>query len=152
MKKVVLYTDGACKTKSLHGGWGYYLEYTEDNGEIISYQDSGNERNSTNNKMELTAVIKGLEKLTKPCEIDLYSDSQYVVKGINEWLKGWIRNNWVNSLGEPVKNQELWKIIVEFLKDNKVNAIWVKAHNGNEKNELVDNLADLAANELYNIE
>ncbi|MEI3410756.1 MAG: ribonuclease HI [Clostridia bacterium] len=137
MEKVVIYTDGACSGNPGPGGWGSILMYKENKKEIF-----GNKENTTNNVMELTAVIEGLKLLKFPCEVDLYSDSAYVVNAFDKgWIYGWLKNNWVNSSKEPVKNKELWQELYNLTKIHKVNFIKVKGHADNEFNNRCDELA-----------
>ena len=135
MKEINLYTDGACSGNPGPGGWAFILEYKN-----VQKEMSGAEKFTTNNKMELLAVIEGLKVIKEPCIINLYSDSQYVIKSINEWLSGWIAKGWKNSSGE-VKNKELWQLYVELAKQHVIKGIWVKAHNGHILNERCDTLA-----------
>lgn len=132
--KVVIYTDGACSDN--RGGWAATLSC---NGESINIM--GNDPNTTNNRMELLAVIKALEILQVSCDVEIYSDSQYVVKGIMSWLKSWERNNWKTQEGRPVSNQDMWKQLKELISKHKVRAYWVKGHADNEQNNVVDSLA-----------
>lgn len=144
MEKVVIYTDGACSGNPGPGGWGTILFYKDLKKEIW-----GNKKDTTNNVMELTAVIEGLKLLKYPCEVDLYSDSAYVVNGFEKgWIYGWIKNNWVNSSKEPVKNKELWLELYNLTKIHKVNFIKVKGHSDNEFNNRCDELARNAIKEL----
>lgn len=136
MKKINLYSDGSSLGNPGPGGYGTILEY---NGNIKEL--SGGEENTTNNKMELKGVIEGLKALKEPCEVNIYSDSKYVVQGINEWLSGWVRNNWKNASKKPVKNIEFWQEYIEVSKPHKVFANWVKGHNGHPQNERCDELA-----------
>ena len=136
MEKVVIYTDGACSGNPGPGGWGSILMYKGNKKEIF-----GNKENTTNNVMELT-VIEGLKLLKFPCEVDLYSDSAYVVNAFDKgWIYGWLKNNWVNSSKEPVKNKELWQELYNLTKVHKVNFIKVKGHADNEFNNRCDELA-----------
>ena len=137
MEKVIIYTDGACSGNPGPGGWGVVLMYKENKKEI-----SGGKQNTTNNVMELTAVIEGLKLLKYPCEVDLYSDSAYVVNAFKQgWIYNWMKNNWQTSGKEPVKNQELWKELYSLTKTHKVNFIKVKGHSDNEYNNRCDELA-----------
>ena len=133
MKKVKLFADGSSLGNPGPGGWGVVLEY---NG--IQKQFSGGEKNTTNNKMELTAIIEGLKKLKEPCEVEIISDSNYVIKAINEWLDSWIKTDWKKG---KVKNIELWKKYLEVSKPHKIKATWIKGHNGHRENEICDKLA-----------
>ena len=137
MEKVVIYTDGACSGNPGPGGWGAILMYKGVKKEI-----SGGNKQTTNNIMELTAVIEGLKMLKFPCEVDLYSDSAYVVNAFEQkWLDNWLKKNWRTASGESVKNKELWKELYELTKLHKVNFIKVKGHSDNEYNNRCDELA-----------
>jgi len=138
MKKIEIFTDGSCLGNPGNGGWCAILRY---NGheKILS----GNEKDTTNNRMELLAVINALEALKEPCEIELYSDSTYVLKGLNEWLDNWIKKNFKN-----VKNVDLWKKYIEVSKPHKIHINWVKGHSGHEENEICDKIAKEKAMEL----
>ena len=137
MEKVVIYTDGACSGNPGPGGWGTILMYKENKKEI-----SGGKKDTTNNIMELTAVIEGLKLLKFPCKVKLYSDSAYVVNGFNQkWIYGWIKNGWKNSSKEPVKNKELWQELYDLTKVHEVEFIKVKGHADNEYNNRCDELA-----------
>ena len=144
MEKVIIYTDGACSGNPGPGGWGTILFYKENKKELW-----GNKKDTTNNVMELTAVIEGLKLLKYPCEVDLYSDSAYVVNGFEKgWIYGWLKNNWVNSSKEPVKNKELWLELYNLTKIHKVNFIKVKGHSDNVYNNRCDELARNAIKKL----
>lgn len=136
---IEIHTDGACSGNPGPGGWGALLRYGATEKEL-----SGGEKLTTNNRMELLAAICALESLSKPCSIDLYTDSQYVQKGITEWLSNWIKRGWKNAKGEPVKNQDLWQRLSAASKLHKVSWHWVKGHAGHVDNERVDGLARLA--------
>ena len=136
MKKVIIYTDGACSGNPGPGGWAAILIYNVKIKEI-----SGRENNTTNNRMELMGDIKALQELKETCEIDLYSDSKYVCNGIASWLVKWKKNNWRSSDKKEIKNIDLWKELDNLLPKHTINAHWVKGHNGNEMNERVDELA-----------
>ena len=145
MKKVFIFTDGACSGNPGPGGWGTILRFGEHEKEL-----SGGEANTTNNRMELTAVIEGLKALKEPCEVELTSDSQYVCNGINKgWAKKWRQNNWIKSDKTKAKNPELWGELLDLLEKHKVSIIWVRGHNGHPENERCDALA-VAAAEKYN--
>ena len=144
MEKVIIYTDGACSGNPGPGGWGAILMYKDNKKEI-----SGGKKSTTNNEMELTAVIEGLKLLKYPCEVEVYSDSAYVVNAfLQKWIDNWIKNNWKTSNKEPVKNQELWKELYELTKTHKVKFIKVKGHSDNEFNNRCD---ELARNAITNI-
>lgn len=137
MEKVIIYTDGACSGNPGPGGWGTILMYKDTKKEI-----SGGEKDTTNNIMELTAVIEGLKKLKFPCEVEIYSDSAYVVNAfVQKWIYGWIKKNWRNSSGEEVKNKELWQELYNLTKIHEVKFIKVKGHSDNEYNNRCDELA-----------
>ncbi len=143
MEKVIIYTDGACSGNPGPGGWGAILMYQGNKKEI-----SGGKSNTTNNVMELTAVIEALKLLKYPCEVELYSDSAYVVNAfIQKWIDNWMKNNWKTSNKEPVKNQELWKELYDLTQIHKVKFIKVKGHSDNEFNNRCD---ELARNEIKN--
>lgn len=140
---VEIYTDGACKRNPGPGGWGVLLRC---NGTEKTLH--GGEAHTTNNRMELMAAIKGLESLNRSCDVDLYTDSQYLRQGMMDWLKGWKKNGWVNSKKEPVKNADLWMILDKLATAHKINWHWVKGHSGHLENDLVDALANQGITEL----
>ncbi len=143
MEKVVIYTDGACSGNPGPGGWGTILMYKNVNKEISGYME-----NTTNNIMEITAVIEGLKLLKYECEVEIYSDSAYVVNAFNNhWIEGWRKKNWINSSKEPVKNKELWQELYNLTKQHNVKFIKVKGHSDNEYNNRCDELARLAIKE-----
>ena len=143
MKDITIYTDGACSGNPGPGGWGAVLIYNENKKEI-----SGGNKNTTNNIMEMTAVIEALKLLKEPCNVKLYSDSAYVVNAFNQkWIDGWIKNGWINSKKEQVKNKELWEELISLTKMHKVEFIKVKGHSTNELNNRCDFLATSAAKE-----
>lgn len=137
---IEIHTDGACSGNPGPGGWGALLRYGRTEKEL-----SGGEALTTNNRMELLAAICALESLSKPCKVDLYTDSQYVQKGITEWMSSWLRRGWKNAKGEAVKNQDLWQRLNAAVAPHQVSWHWVKGHNGHVDNERVDGLARLAA-------
>ena len=138
MKKIEIFTDGSCLNNPGSGGWCAILRYGK-NEKILS----GAEKNTTNNRMELTAVIEALEALKEPCEIELYSDSTYVLKGLNEWLSNWIKKDF-----KKVKNVDLWKKYIEVSKPHKIHINWVKGHSGHTENEICDKIAKEEAQKL----
>ena len=143
MEKVVIYTDGACSGNPGPGGWGTILMYKNVKKEISGYME-----NTTNNIMEITAVIEGLKLLKYECEVEIYSDSAYVVNAFNNhWIEGWRKKNWINSSQEPVKNKELWQELYNLTKQHNVKFIKVKGHSDNEYNNRCDELARLAIKE-----
>lgn len=136
MKKVEIFTDGACSGNPGIGGWGVLLRFGKHEKEL-----SGGETNTTNNKMEMTAVIEGLSQLKEPCDVTIYTDSQYVLKGYTQWLPSWIAKGWKTAAKKPVANVELWQKIVELSKKHHITWVWVKGHAGHQENERVDALA-----------
>ncbi len=143
LKKVYIYSDGSSLGNPGAGGWGTVLKYKDTTKEI-----SGGAANTTNNQMELLGAIEGIKLLKEPCEVELTSDSKYVVQGINEWLKNWIKNNWRTAGKKPVKNLELWQEYVKISQPHKITAIWVKGHAGHPENERCDDLARSEAEKL----
>jgi len=139
LNEVVIYTDGACKGNPGPGGWGAWLKSGTSEKDLF-----GGELNTTNNRMELTAVIEGLAALKRPCKVLLYLDSQYVRKGITEWIRGWKAKGWVTASKEPVKNVELWKRLDALVNEggHQIEWRWVKGHSGDPGNERADMLAN----------
>ena len=140
MKQVDIFTDGACKGNPGPGGWGALLRLGKHEKEL-----SGGDPDTTNNRMEMTAAIRGLGALIEPCAVDLYTDSKYLIDGITRWVHGWKRNGWVNASKKPVRNAELWHELIELTERHQVAWHWVKGHNGHPENERVDRLASEAA-------
>ena len=139
MKTITLYTDGACSGNPGPGGWGAILEYKGHEVEL-----SGGEENTTNNRMELTAVIQGLKALKEPCIVELYSDSKYVIDALEKgWAVGWQKRGWVKSDKKPALNPDLWEILLELSRVHKLQYHWVKGHADNPKNNRCDELAVL---------
>lgn len=137
MEKVVIYTDGACSGNPGPGGWGTVLMYKDSKKEI-----SGGAKETTNNIMELTAVVEGLKMLKYPCEVELYSDSAYIVNAFNQgWIFNWKKKNWKTADGKEVKNKEIWQELYELTKTHKVTFNKVKGHSDNEYNNRCDELA-----------
>ena len=131
MKKITLFSDGSALGNPGPGGYGVVLRYGDKEKELF-----GGEAHTTNNRMELLGAIEGLRALKEPCEVEIVSDSSYVVRGINEWLDAWVRKDF-----KKVKNVDLWKEYIEVSKSHKINAIWVRGHNGHDENERCDKLA-----------
>ncbi|NBC88937.1 MAG: ribonuclease HI [Alphaproteobacteria bacterium] len=136
MKQVEIFTDGACKGNPGPGGWGALLRMGEREKEL-----SGGEAGTTNNRMELTAAIRGLSALKEPCRVDLYSDSKYVLDGITKWVHGWQKRGWVNAARKPVRNADLWRELIAAAARHEVTWHWVRGHSGHPENERVDRLA-----------
>ena len=134
---IKIYTDGACKGNPGVGGWGAIIMKKEKNIELF-----GGENETTNNRMELMAVIMALKEISSNLELTIYTDSKYVQKGISEWIKNWKVNNWRSSSKKPVKNKDLWIELDEAVGSRKINWEWVKGHAGNEGNEKADELAN----------
>lgn len=143
MKRIYVYTDGACRGNPGPGGWGVLLRYS-DHEKMLS----GAELDTTNNRMELTAAIQGLMAIKEKCIVELYTDSQYVQKGITEWLPGWKKKNWKKSDKKPVKNVDLWQALDEQTQRHEISWHWVKGHSGHVENDLVDALANQAIDEF----
>lgn len=140
MKNVDIFTDGACKGNPGPGGWGALLRMGRHEKEL-----SGGDPDTTNNRMEMTAVIRALNALIEPCEVQLHTDSRYVIDGITRWVHGWQKNGWVNASKKPVRNAELWHDLIEAARPHRIEWIWVKGHSGHPENERVDQLACDAA-------
>ena len=144
MKQVEVYTDGACSGNPGPGGWGAVLRYRF-NGKVYEKELSGGDASTTNNRMELMAVIAGLEALTKPCRVEIVSDSKYVTDAFNKkWIDGWLKKNWKGASG-PVKNVDLWKRLLAAAQPHELHFTWVKGHAGHPENERCDHLATTAA-------
>jgi ribonuclease HI len=134
---IYIYSDGACKGNPGAGGWGALLVTNGHRKEIC-----GGEANTTNNRMEMTAVIRALESLKRPSTVEVHTDSQYVQKGISEWMTGWKRRNWRTADGKPVKNQDLWLQLDALSQLHRIEWKWVRGHNGHPENERADALAN----------
>lgn len=134
---VEIFTDGACKGNPGAGGWGALMQYGGKTRELF-----GGEKLTTNNRMELLAVIRSLEVLTRPCTVRLYTDSQYVQKGISEWIHTWKQRNWRTAGKQPVKNEDLWKQLDRLAQQHHIEWVWVRGHAGHAGNEQADRLAN----------
>ena len=143
MNKVEIFTDGACKGNPGPGGWGAILRYGATEKEIY-----GASKNTTNNIMELTAVIESLKNLNKPCELIITTDSKYVKNGITEWIHNWKKNGWRTAAKKEVKNKELWIELDSLIQIHSISWDWVKGHSGHPENERADLLANVAIEEL----
>lgn len=144
MQQIEIYTDGACSGNPGPGGWGVILKYKD-----IIKELSGGCKNTTNNRMEMLAVIKGLEALKRPCQVTLYSDSKYIVDAMNKgWVGGWLQRGWMRSNGQPAKNIDLWERILQLSNIHKIKWVWVKGHANNEFNNRCDWLAVEATNKI----
>ena len=140
MKTLDLFTDGACKGNPGPGGWGALLRMGKHEKEM-----SGAERETTNNRMEMTAAIRGLAALTEPCAVTVYTDSKYLIDGITKWVDGWKKRGWINASKKPVRNADLWHELLAQTARHQVEWRWVKGHSGHPENERVDRLASDAA-------
>lgn len=145
--EVIIYTDGSARgNPNGPGGYGTILQYTDPKGQMHQREYSAGYKKTTNNRMELLAAIVGLEALIRPCTVQLYSDSQYLIKAFNEhWIDGWQRKNWMRTKTEPVKNVDLWQRLLKAKAPHNVTFHWVKGHNGHPMNERCDQLATAAA-------
>ncbi len=142
-EKIEIFTDGACRGNPGPGGWGAILRYKEKEKQL-----RGSEQTTTNNRMELTAVIKALETLKRPCDIRLTSDSKYVLDGITKWIQNWKKRGWRTADKKPVKNEDLWRELDDLSSAHAIEWVWVKGHSGQDENELVDDLANIAIDEM----
>ena len=143
MKRIEIFTDGACRGNPGPGGWGALLRYGDHERELF-----GGEPDTTNNRMELMAAIRALETLREPCDVDLTTDSEYVRKGISEWLPAWKARNWKTSDRKPVKNADLWQQLEQAAARHTVRWHWVKGHSGHDENERADQLANRGIDSL----
>ena len=143
MKLVEIFTDGACRGNPGPGGWGVLMRYGTEERSFC-----GGELDTTNNRMELTAVIEGLSALTQPCQVELSSDSTYVLKGIQEWMPNWKKRGWKTAAKKPVKNVDLWQKLDAVIGEHKIDWRWVKGHSGDRENEIADQLANQGIDEL----
>ena len=137
MKEVIIYTDGACRGNPGPGGWGALIKFDTAEKEIF-----GGCNNTTNNQMELSAAIEGLSTLKEPCNVELFTDSKYVMDGITQWIQNWKKNNWKTSAKKEVKNKELWQQLDQLMSYHQVQWHWVKGHSGDPGNETADLLAN----------
>ncbi len=135
-KMVKIFTDGACCGNPGPGGYGAILKYGQEIKEI-----SGCESETTNNRMEMMAVIEALGQIKRPCKIRVFTDSNYVVKGMTEWIQGWIKRNWLNAQKQPVKNRDLWEDLLRLSAAHKIQWQWIKGHSGHPENERCDQIA-----------
>jgi ribonuclease HI len=136
MKQVDVFTDGACKGNPGPGGWGTLLRMGQHEKELV-----GGEPTTTNNRMEMTAVIKGLTALIEPCAVTIHTDSRYVIDGMTKWIAGWKKRGWVNASKQPVKNADLWHDLIEAAQRHQIEWVWIKGHSGHPENERCDRLA-----------
>lgn len=141
-QKVVIYTDGGCRGNPGPGGWGAILQFGDHEKEMYGY-----EAETTNNRMELTAAIKALQVLTRPCNVELTTDSQYVRQGITDWMEGWKQRGWKTASKKPVKNKDLWQQLDDAVQRHNINWHWIKGHSGHQGNERADELANRAMDE-----
>lgn len=145
--QVKIYTDGACSGNPGKGGYGTILRTIDKNGKIYEKELTAGYKITTNNRMELMAVIVGLEALKMPCEVEITSDSKYVVDAFTQnWIDGWIKKGWIGSNKQPVKNKDLWERLLKAKEPHEVKFIWIKGHAGHEFNERCDRLAVNSAN------
>jgi ribonuclease HI len=140
MKKLDIFTDGACKGNPGPGGWAALLRLGRHEKEL-----SGGEADTTNNRMEMTAVIRGLNALIEPCEVTIHTDSRYVIDGMTKWIHGWQKRGWMNASKKPVRNEDLWHDLIEASRPHLVHWEWIKGHSGHPENERVDALASAEA-------
>jgi|TARA_B110000438_G_scaffold192337_1_gene183963 ribonuclease HI len=143
MNRVEIFTDGACRGNPGPGGWGALLRFGDDEKELC-----GGEAETTNNRMELMAVIQALSALKRPCDVILTSDSTYVLKGIQEWMPSWKKRGWKTAAKKPVKNVDLWKLLDDAIQGHTIDWLWVKGHSGHAENEIADQLANRGIDEL----
>lgn len=143
MKQVEIYTDGACRGNPGPGGWGVVLRRG-----MVEKELYGGAPQTTNNQMELTAVIRALEALKEPCDVTLYTDSKYVIDGITQWIHGWKRNGWRTASKQPVKNGEIWQQLDKAAARHTIQWKWVKGHSGHPENERADQLANRGIDEM----
>jgi ribonuclease HI len=143
MKQVIIYTDGACRGNPGQGGWGALIQYEGTEKEVY-----GGVTETTNNQMELSAAIQGLKALKEQCNVDLFTDSKYVMDGITKWIHNWKKNNWKTAAKKEVKNKELWQQLDQLIEHHEVQWHWVKGHSGDAGNEIADLLANKGIDSL----
>lgn len=143
MKTVEIFSDGACRGNPGPGGWGALLRFGDVEKPLF-----GGEQHTTNNRMELTAALEALNTLTEPCKVALTTDSQYVRKGITEWIEGWKARGWKTAAKKPVKNQDLWEALEAAIQAHEIEWHWIKGHSGHRENEIADQLANRGIDEL----
>jgi len=143
LQVIEIFTDGGCRGNPGPGGWGALLRFNEHVKEL-----KGSQAETTNNQMELMAAIQAFEALTRPCHVKITTDSQYVKNGITQWMDGWKKKGWKTAANKPVKNKELWQRLDEAIAPHTVDWFWVKGHSGHPENERVDELANIAIDEL----
>ena len=143
MNRVEIFTDGACRGNPGPGGWGALLRFGDDEKELC-----GGEAETTNNRMELMAIIQALSALKRPCDVILTSDSTYVLNGIQEWMPSWKKRGWKTAAKKPVKNVDLWKLLDDAIQGHTIDWRWVKGHSGHAENEIADQLANRGIDEL----
>ena len=143
MEKVEIFTDGACRGNPGPGGYGSIIRTRDQENEI-----SGSAKSTTNNIMELTAAVVALKQLKEPCEVTLTSDSQYLVKGMTQWIGGWAKKGWLTAAKQPVKNKDIWLELNKLNKIHKISWKWVRGHQGHEENERCDLLANMAVDKM----
>ncbi len=148
MKKVFIYADGACRGNPGPGGYGVILKFQDAGCKIHEKEIKGAEKDTTNNKMEMTAAIAGLKTLKEPCHVTVVSDSNYLVQGMTKWIKTWLKKEWKTADKNPVKNKEMWEELINLSKRHKIEWKWIKGHNGHIENERADKLANEAIDEL----
>ena len=141
-QKVVIFTDGGCRGNPGPGGWGAVLLFGQHEKEIYGYEEE-----TTNNRMELMAAIRALELLSRPCDINLTTDSQYVRRGILEWMDDWKKRDWKTAAKKPVKNKDLWQRLDKAIQPHRIDWHWIKGHSGHQGNEMADQLANRAMDE-----
>ncbi|MEA1617527.1 ribonuclease HI [Erythrobacter sp. T5W1-R] len=140
MKQVDMFTDGACKGNPGPGGWAALLRMGAHEKELV-----GGTAHTTNNRMEMTAILEGLKALKQPCAVTIHTDSRYVIDGMTQWIFGWQKRGWLNAAKKPVINEDLWRALIAAAQPHKITWQWVKGHNGHPENERVDSLASAEA-------